>query len=313
MDLLTDVLNTAGLKTNLLHRRILYEPWAVQFPCPVSIGFHVVTQGEAYLWRANAKTPDKLERGDIAFMARGTYHHISTHPDKAMLKDAPAVFDARYLQEEQPGRSGLLTLVSGAYQLWHEPLHPIFMELPEWYIIRAHEIDMADSLYGCMQVLAGELRKPDLGSKAIVSSLLDVMFHLIFRRVLTLQERGEAWGKAARDPIIGNALALMHQRHADNWTVERLAREVGISRSGFAARFKKALGSAPLQYLMTIRMLKAMKMLSDTQETIESIAYSIGYKDAFSFSKTFKKTVGLSPKHFRQKDQAEKELTWRFS
>jgi len=313
MDLLTDILTTSGMKANLLHRRILYKPWALRFPCPVSIGFHVVTQGEAYLWRESSQTPEKLSRGDIAFMARGTNHHISTHPNPELLSLAQHASEHKKLYTEEHGQSSYLSLVSGAYQLWHEPLHPVFRELPEWCIVRAEEIDMADSLLSCFHILTVELRKPKLGSKAIIASLLDVMFHLIFRRVLISHGKEEAWGSATKDPIISNALALMHDSHSENWTVDSLAKEVGISRSGFAARFKKALGHAPLHYLMMIRMSKAMQMLTDTQETVESIAYSVGYKDAFSFSRTFKKKVGLSPKHFRQKDINERDLSWRFS
>ena len=198
MDLLTDILTTSGMKANLLNRRIIYKPWALRFPCPVSIGFHVVTQGEAYLWRESSHTPEKIGRGDIAFMARGMHHHISTHPDPALLNLAKHDSENKLHRMEISDQASCLSLVSGAYQLWHEPLHPVFRELPEWCIIRADDIDMADSLLSCFYILTVELQKPKLGSKAIIAALLDVMFHLIFRRVLISNGKEEAWRSEER-------------------------------------------------------------------------------------------------------------------
>lgn len=314
MDLLTDILNSSGLRKRLLNQQALYVPWALNFPCPMSIGFHVVTQGEAYLWTDIQSDPIPLKKGDIAFAARGTHHYLSTHSDLQLIDENRACNLAPPNGDESDEQDmPLLSLVCGAYQLWNEPIHPIFKDLPDWHIIRAETINFSDSLQNCLQILSKELTHSSLGSEAIIGSLLDVMLNLILRRILCHDsECKKGWAKASQDPVIGEALQLMHGQFARDWSVESLAHEVGISRAGFASKFKQALGDTPLHYLTILRISKAMEILGSSDKTLEKVAHEVGYRDAFSFSKTFKKQVGLSPRNFRIKNKQELELNYRF-
>lgn len=309
MDILTDILNTAGLNKRILNQRSLSQPWALTFPCPQSIGFHVVTHGTAYLWQGAQTESIILHKGDIAFMARGMNHHITTHNDASLIDKNSTI---PTLPKNHETEKNILTLVSGAYQLWHDPIHPMFQDFPEWQIIRSESLSYSDSLQNCLHLISLELEKPALGSENIINSLLDVMFNLILRRILENQP-DKNWGNTFKDPIMLKALQVMHNEPDKDWTVEELAQEVGLSRSGFALKFKQSLGDTPLNYLTTLRIFKATKLLNTTDYTLEKIANLIGYKDAFSFSKTFKRLVGLSPKTFREKNEAEKYLPWRFS
>lgn len=308
MDILTDILNTAGLKKRILNQRSLYEPWSLTFPCPHSIGFHVVLQGTAYIWQPDETSPIILHKGDIAFMSRGMHHFITTHNDKTLIN----TFELKpVLPQSKKGDESILTLVSGAYQLWHDPIHPLFKDLPDWKIIRADSITYIDSLQNCLQILSNELKDNNLGSKSIVTSLLDVMFNLIIRKIITNNESGN-WSYALNDPLILQSLQLMHSEPDKEWTVETLAQSIGLSRSGFALKFKQVLGESPLNYLTTLRIFKATDLLNNTDYNLEKVAHFVGYKDAFSFSKTFKRLTGMSPKSYRQKNEDDKKLAWRF-
>lgn len=312
MDLLADILRISGLRKRILHRFALSQPWALRFPCPHSMGFHVVTQGEAFLWTEGAAEPILLRCGDMVLMSRGSHHHLSTHADASLVAQALDVSLHPFALPDSP--NPLATWVSGAYQLWHDPIHPLFQELPAVVILRAETLAYADAMPQCLQVLAHELRQPALGSEAVVAGLLDILFHLMLRRVLAEHTgRSSQWAQATQDPQMGVALQLMHAEPAHEWSLESLAAAVGLSRSGFALKFKQSVGETPLHYLTTLRMLLAMQHLSQTDETLERIARQVGYQDAFSFSKAFKKTFGLSPRAFRQKDAAEQKLAWRFS
>ena len=72
------------------------------------------------------------------------------------------------------------------------------------------------------------------------------------------------------------------------------------------------MGDTPLNHLRVLRMQRAMRLLAETDHKLETVAAEVGYQDAFSFSKVFKRTVGVSPKTFRQRDAAEKASPWRF-
>lgn len=100
------------------------------------------------------------------------------------------------------------------------------------------------------------------------------------------------------DSRITLAIRGIHQRPADPWTVAGLARQSGMSRSAFFDRFKRTVGSAPMEYLLHWRMVLAKDMLRRDQGTIVEIARSVGYGSASTFSVAFSRHVGLPPSHY---------------
>ncbi len=114
--------------------------------------------------------------------------------------------------------------------------------------------------------------------------------------------------QALADPSIGAALGLMHGRLSEPWTVERLAAAVGLSRSGFAARFHALVGEPPLHYLARWRMMKAAQWLLETGDSIPHIAERVGYDSAVAFTKAFKRWHGIGPGGYRRA-QAERDAT----
>ena len=111
---------------------------------------------------------------------------------------------------------------------------------------------------------------------------------------------------ALADPSIRRALQLMHGQPGEQWTVESVAKAVGISRSGFAARFAELMGEPPLQYLVRWRMAKAAQALRETDASIVEIAERVGYFSEASFSKAFKRWEGSSPGAYRRASQKER-------
>jgi AraC-like DNA-binding protein len=318
MDILADILKNSGLRKRILHQTAIYAPWAMEFPCAKSIGFHVVTQGNAWLWQPDSAEPIPLRRGDIAFMARGMSHHLTTTPDPGLLARASDMTDdvsalPSSVFAGQVESEPLLALVSGAFQLWYEPIHPLFHELPAWVILRSDALPTYDSLYFCLQLISAEVNQPKLGSELIIDSLLDVLFNLILRKIISMSgQEAHSWSHSLRDPVVVKALETLHSDCSQDWTLQALAAEVGLSRSGFAARFKQALGDSPLHYLTLLRMQKARELLAQSDDTLETIAAAVGYSDAFGFSKTFKKTMGISPRDFRRQNQQDRDLAWHF-
>lgn len=297
MDLLTDTLDIAGLKSRILDHRELPPTAAVRFPCARSIGFHVVLKGEAFIHTEKRRTPLKLERGDIALMARGCHHVLST--EEKILARATEL--AEFPSARKVGNSAL-TVVSGAYQLWNDPVHPLFHQLPAWFVLKNDAVGIADGVHQVTELLRRELAHPELGSERIVQSILDVLFSLIVRRAIKesgLKER--RWAVSVRDELMRRTLELLHQDISFSWSLEHLAKRVGVSRSGLAARFKKLTGDSPLHYLTTLRVQKAMTLLTSSDLSVEQVALAVGYKDSFTFSKAFKKIAGSPPRDYRRR------------
>src|SRR6185503_14829011 len=76
------------------------------------------------------------------------------------------------------------------------------------------------------------------GSETVLAKLSELMFVQALRRYVDqLPADSDGWLSGLRDPHVGRALGLIHGRPAEDWTLERLAREVALSRSSFAERF----------------------------------------------------------------------------
>jgi hypothetical protein len=73
------------------------------------------------------------------------------------------------------------------------------------------------------------------GGETVLSKLAELMFVDVVRSYIAALPRDTGgWLSGLRDPCISRALALMHGRPSEAWTLERLAHEVGLSRSVFA-------------------------------------------------------------------------------
>jgi len=314
MDLLSDLLQQAGLRRRLLDLRGIGPVDAVRFPCDKSLGLHVVTQGRVFIHAPALTEPLMLAAGDVAVMARGCVHALSTQP----TPPAEQALQSTRFAEALPGGADALpagssAVISGAYQLWNTPVHPFLRSLPDWFVLRAEEIPRLGPLALTLGLLGDELRQRALGADTVVHGLLDVVFTYLLRAMLERQaaQADASWAHAVADAPVRQAIALMQGDSARDWTLASLARQSGLSRTALAQRFRQALGDTPLHYLRTVRMQKAMHLLADTSQPLEQVAQQVGYTDAFSFSKVFKREVGLAPRDFRRQDAADRQSRWR--
>jgi AraC-like DNA-binding protein len=86
-------------------------------------------------------------------------------------------------------------------------------------------------------------------------------------------------------------------------TVEQIADKVGIERTHFTKMFTKRFNLSPMQYILQLRMNEASLLLQHTNYQIIEIAQAVGYQDISSFSKAFKRHIGVSPVRYRQQSQ----------
>jgi transcriptional regulator GlxA family with amidase domain len=137
------------------------------------------------------------------------------------------------------------------------------------------------------------------GSENVLSRLSELMFVEAIRRyVESLPSAQTGWLAGVRDPMVGNALAALHAASAEPWTVDRLAREVGASRSVLAERFTEMLGHPPMHYLAMWRMQLASRLLADGRP-LSAVAEAVGYESEAAFSRAFKKLAGTAPGTWR--------------
>jgi AraC-like DNA-binding protein len=135
----------------------------------------------------------------------------------------------------------------------------------------------------------------------VLARLSELMFVETLRRyIASLPDDRRGWLSGLRDPIVGMALAALHERPARAWTLEDLASEVGASRSVLAERFTDLVGVPPMHYLQEWRMQLTAELLSSTSAALSEIAERVGYGSEAALSRAFKRLVGVAPGRWRE-------------
>lgn len=314
MDLLTDILHEAGLKRRLLDVRTLDAQTPLLFPCEKSMGLHVVTRGRVYTHSASLREPIALEAGSVVLMARGCTHVLSTSPSYDPAQVLPIASDLAVAPLTYSPLPSSSRLISGAYQFWHEPVHALFREIPDWFVLDGQSLAKFHPLTLTIGLLDEEMNKPSMGGQTIVYGLLDVIFTYLVREMVDqLGHTRAGWSQGVADLQIRKAVTVMHEDPSHGWTLEELAKQAGLSRTLLAERFRRTMGDTPLSYLRVLRVQKAMTLLAEADHTLEHIARAVGFSDAFSFSKVFKKIVGQSPSDFRRQAKLDQTSPWKLS
>jgi AraC-like DNA-binding protein len=101
------------------------------------------------------------------------------------------------------------------------------------------------------------------------------------------------------DPVVAEALGLIHDDPARPWTVASLAAKAGVSRATLARRFAARVGEPPMAYLAQWRIALAADLLRQSDGTVSSIARRVGYANVFALSVAFKRLRGVTPSEYR--------------
>ncbi|WP_420964411.1 AraC family transcriptional regulator [Bradyrhizobium sp. B120] len=154
-----------------------------------------------------------------------------------------------------------------------------------------------------MQFVRDEFRERRPARDVILARLLEVLLIEALRSTAgTAASPGLVRGLA--DERLAVAIRRMHESPTRAWTVAQLAKEAALSRSAFFDRFSRAVGVAPMEYLLAWRMAMAKNMLRQNESGIAEIAERVGYGSASAFSVAFTRHVGLSPTQYAREQIA---------
>lgn len=106
---------------------------------------------------------------------------------------------------------------------------------------------------------------------------------------------------------VKTVISYIQLKYTEPIKIEAIAYACGLNRSYLTRLFKDATGYSLQEYLIVYRMKMASKFLAETDLAIQTIANKVGYGDAFTFTKAFKRHTGKSPSEFRRMIAREAE------
>lgn len=148
-----------------------------------------------------------------------------------------------------------------------------------------------------VQLVRDEHRENRPAREVVLARLLEVLLIEALRSAAgTAASAGLVRGLA--DARLAVALRWMHEDPTRPWTVAQLAKAAALSRSTFFERFRRTVGAAPMEYLLTWRMALAKNLLRRNEGGVAEIAARVGYGSASTFSTAFARHVGLPPARY---------------
>src|SRR5262249_27204413 len=266
---------TAGLRSRLFCRSTLRAPGRLAIQEGDMAHFHVIERGGAYLQMAGQKLL-ALAAGDLVVLMRGQGHSLADAVRAtAPVTLLPAAKPGQCALVEAGGTGAVTQMLCGSFSFRSASGQVLTSLLPEVIHLRAGD---HPEIAATLRALWEEASAQRLGVQTAIARLTDVLFVQTVRA--TAARAGNlapSWLAALSDERIGVVLARMHEEPATPWTVESLARAAHMSRSPFAARFTKLVGSPPLTYLTELRMQRAMALLREGRHRLGAIADEAGY------------------------------------
>ena len=146
-----------------------------------------------------------------------------------------------------------------------------------------------------MLTLRYEADSHNAGGLATVEAVTTALGHLLLRHAGIEQPRPVHIRGGLSAHAKRRVLELIDAMLDARLTIEKLAREVGLSPAHFARAFKETMGRAPHQYLLALRLERARRLVETTQASLSDIAQRAGFADQAHFTRLFKRAFGITP------------------
>lgn len=325
-DTLSDLLRSVRLRGAVFFYVSFRDQWSAEASpakeiadavlpgCEHVMEYHMIAKGAG--WAAvSGLPPVRLAAGDIVMFPQGDRHVISCAPNVAPIprnnawvfarrhdpKPLPVAFRHGVVDDNarMPDDEADTILVCGFLGCDLRPFNPLVAALPRILHLPASRAGGWVSRVIDQAVAESNERRP--GGDAVLERLSEMMFVDAARRYLdSLPEDATGWLAGLRDRYVGRALALLHERPSHAWSVDDLARDVGLSRSALHERFLQFVGQPPMQYLTNWRIQLGARFLRESNRNVATIALEVGYDSEAAFSRAFRRVLGTPPATWRK-------------
>jgi AraC-like DNA-binding protein len=311
MNALSDVLHSLRLTGGFFRKANLAAPWSVA--CEITpddialrhlqpsqvVTCHFVVRGRLLL-SVGGRSPVEVNTGEIVLLPRSDPHVLGSEMGMKSISALQLLrpFEQGAHPAIRHGGEGAATEIACGFLAVEESSNLLLSVLPKLIKLEFKEEVFRRWIEALIRIAASEPADGTDAYSNVVTRWSEALLAEAIRQYATANGEGE-WLTGLKDPYVGKALSLMHQRPGVAWSAQTLAREVALSRSAFATRFAARVGVPPMRYLAMLRLRKAKQELREAGKTIVQLAHAAGYESEAAFSRAFKREFGLPPLRWR--------------
>ena len=209
----------------------------------------------------------------------------------------------------EPGVGHETQLVCGHFAFDRDAGHPMIDALPPFIHVRNTGDVSHLWLEGTLKLIGAEAGGDNLGNEFVTLRLSEIIFAQAIRAYLAADGQSRRVFRGLVDAHISRSLHSLHQEPEASWTLEKMARSAGLSRTAFANRFHECMGMTPMQYLTGWRMQLGRRLLTESDLPILEVAERSGYRSEAAFGRVFRRHFANSPARYRRSRQDEMTVT----
>lgn len=302
-DVLTDVMDQVRLEGTVYFSAELHAPWGISIVRSGRAPFYAVTEGACEIQVGRRGATRRVQAGDFVLIPNAAPHVVRSDrgalivPFETWLQTHP--MDRRHgTRHAGPGATTRVT--GGFYSVDPLRTNPLFGALPPLIHLRGADARVRQWLQPTLDLVHAEIATGLQGANTVLRRLADVLFIQAVRIHAGGAPDAAGWLRGLADARVGRALMLLHERYAEPWTLDALARESGVSRTLLAVRFKALVGEAPMAYLTRWRITRAANLLRTERLPLARAAERVGYQSEVVFAKAFRRVIGQPPGAWRR-------------
>jgi AraC-like DNA-binding protein len=272
--------------------------WGLSFRKKDDLLFCWLERGECQLTRALC-APVYLQPNDFVLIRTTTSFTLTSDPSMEPTDSDTAVAVAKDPKLKLGEGADLPVTLHGGRFVFDTANEDLLSGLLPSLVHIAADDTSSWRVRSLLKMNETESMRPGPGSEFIIARLMELILVEILRGgALRVGEEHTGLLAGLADPVTSRALSAIHRDLAHDWTVYDLARLCAVSRSSFAARFRKIVGAGPIEYVLAWKMARAKDELRYGSRSISQIAFDIGFQSSSAFSSAFSRYVGCSPKRF---------------
>lgn len=315
MDPITALLDGPRARGAFVLRCLLEPPWSIAVRDGAPLTVVAVTRGEAWIVQRDERI--HVPQGSVALVTGPDHYELASavgrapdaiiHPGQRCETPGGMSLEVSMrlgVRSWGHGADATSTLLVGTYEDATSLRREVLATLPTPAVVAFGDDDPL------LALLASELDRDLPGQQTLLDRLLDALAVDALRRWCAANpDSAPRWWDGHRDPIVGEALRLLHDDPAHPWTIAEVAARIGTSRANLSRRFTDVVGEGVITYLTRWRLGLAADLLVEPGRSIGEVAAQVGYGSPFALSTAFKRQYGVSPDHHRRAIRAQEAAT----